>query len=366
MSCRTTLLIAGLLAFTGIAVGAAAQAPDSEYDAAALRAADLLEARYLFPDRGRQYAELLRRNVEAGRYAQSTGPEAFAQRVTTDLNELAEDRHLRISGPGGPAPGRRVIRRNPGDSSNAGARAARARGTPTESPGPAERRDPGGAMPEPVSESGWLNDEVAFMRIGLMPDDPELQRWAAEFMEEHAAAEALILDLRICRGGTIGMMNAFLPYLYGEETHLVTMDMRIGADEGTTLRFDDLPELRRVDAGQGLARWEHWVTPSDVANKPEMPVYVLTGFTGSACEHLTMALKVTRRATVIGDTTGGAGHFATFVDLPGGYSMMLPIGRTYDPRTGDGWELTGIEPHVRVDPAYAEARALELFESSRR
>jgi C-terminal processing protease CtpA/Prc len=54
------------------------------------------------------------------------------------------------------------------------------------------------------------------------------------------------------------------------------------------------------------------------------------------------------------------------VELSGGYTLMLPIGRTYDPRTGAGWELVGIEPDVPVDPSVAEARALEMFNEAER
>jgi hypothetical protein len=320
----------------------------------------VLEARYLFPEHGTEYAEFLRTAARDGRYQTAGEPGAFARQLTTDLNGVWEDRHLRVSAPGAPMPGRRVVRAEPDADAN-----------PT-APPPAPTRvrvEPGtsgGAMTEPVPASGWLTDEVAFMQIGLMPEDDALKAWAATFMEEHANAGAFVLDLRMCRGGTLDMMNGFLPYLFGEETHLLNMDLRPGAAPGVAARFDDLPELRRVDTTDDVLTWEHTIVPSETSNRPDMPVYVLTGFTGSACEHLTMALKATGRATVIGSRTGGAGHYSTIVELPGEYSLMLPIGRTYDPRTGEGWEIVGIEPHIDVDPAMAEERALELYEQSKR
>jgi hypothetical protein len=328
-----------------------------DYERVALDLAEVLEARYLFPDVGAQYAQALRTAVADGRYRSPVSPPAFAQRVTTDLNTLAEDRHLRVSAPGTPSVVRQVLRQE-GPPSEDASRVGQ----------PVVRRvQPGAAvlMDEPVPASGWLTEDVAFMRIGLMPQDEELKAWAATFMEEHAAAEALVLDLRMCRGGTIDMMNGFLPYLYGEETHLLNMDTRLGAAPEVEARFDELPELRRVENDDGVLRWQHVIQPSETANKPDMPVYVLTGFTGSACEHLTMALKATGRATVVGSRTGGAGHYSTLVTLHGGYSLLLPIGRTYDPRTGEGWERVGIEPDIEVDPSTAEARALALFEQSR-
>jgi C-terminal processing protease CtpA/Prc len=340
-----------------LTIGEAARSP---FEEVALELADVLEARYLFPDRALQYAEALRANVRASHYESVGDPAAFAQRLTEELNAVAEDRHLRVSAPGAPTPGRSMVRRPAGDGA----------ATPdVEAGGRQLRRGPGSpadAMADPVPESGWLTDEIAFMRIGLMPPDDELKAWAADFMEEHAAAKALVLDLRMCRGGTVDMMNGFLPYLYREETHLLNMDMRPGAAPEVAQGLDAAPELRRVDAGDDMMRWQHTVVPSASANNPDIPVYVLTGFTGSACEHLTMALKATGRATVVGGRTGGAGHFATMVELSGGYTLMLPIGRTYDPRTGAGWELVGIEPDVPVDPSVAEARALEMFNEAER
>ena len=328
------------------------------YEGVMLETADVLEARYLFPERGMQYADFLRTAVREGRYRTAGDPVSFAQQLTSDLNDVWEDRHLRVSAPGAPRPGRRVMR--PGEDSAPSA---------ASSPRAGARRMPaasGATAPATVPESGWLTDEVAFMRIGLMPQDDALKAWAAAFMEEHAEAGALVLDLRRCPGGTVDMMNGFLPYLFGEETHLLNMDLRPGAAAEVEARFDELPELRRVDTTDDVVRWEHIVVPSERANRPDMPVYVLTGFTGSACEHLTMALKATGRATVIGARTGGAGHYSTMVELPGGYSLMLPVGRTYDPRTGDGWEIVGIEPDIEVDPATAEEMALELYEQVRR
>jgi C-terminal processing protease CtpA/Prc len=73
-----------------------------------------------------------------------------------------------------------------------------------------------------------------------------------------------------------------------------------------------------------------------------VPVYILTSRrTFSAGESFTFGLKVTRRATLVGERTGG-------------------VGRSYDPRTNKGWEAEGIEPDVEVPQDKALERALEL------
>ena len=82
--------------------------------------------------------------------------------------------------------------------------------------------------------------------------------------------------------------------------------------------------------------------------------------TASAGEHLALALKKTHRATIVGETTRGAGNFGRRFDLPGGYAAFIPFGRTYDRKTGKGWEGTGVAPDIAVPADRALDKALEL------
>jgi hypothetical protein len=38
----------------------------------------------------------------------------------------------------------------------------------------------------------------------------------------------------------------------------------------------------------------------------------------------------------------------------------MPIGRTYDIKTGKDWEADGVQPDIEVDPKLALVKALEL------
>jgi C-terminal processing protease CtpA/Prc len=46
--------------------------------------------------------------------------------------------------------------------------------------------------------------------------------------------------------------------------------------------------------------------------------------------------------------------------------MFLPFGRTYDPRTGEGWEAEGIKPDVEAPYEKAKETALALINSAGR
>ena len=121
----------------------------------------------------------------------------------------------------------------------------------------------------------------------------------------------------------------------------------------------DGPTLRRIAAPDDIIRREWVAIPSERrSGLMTARIFVLTSNdTASAGEGFALALKRTQRATLIGETTAGAGHFGRTVSLPGGYRAFIPVGRPFDPDTGKGWEQTGVEPHVSVpaDRALDEA-----------
>jgi C-terminal processing protease CtpA/Prc len=113
-------------------------------------------------------------------------------------------------------------------------------------------------------------------------------------------------------------------------------------------------------APAGIARSEHYVVPQkDEARLFNAKVfYLVSGRTASAAEHLALAFRHTRRATLIGETTAGANHFGGFEPLGAGLAVFLPVGRTIDPDTGKDWEGVGIAPDVLVAPPLALEEAL--------
>ena len=153
---------------------------------------------------------------------------------------------------------------------------------------------------------------------------------------------ALIIDVGRNRGGGPGPVTHLSTYLFEKPTHLVTR-MQRGMDPVERWTLESVPGRRLT----------------------QVPVYVLTSrSTFSAAESFTFGLRVTGRATLVGERTGGGGHFGNPVTLPHGFQMFLPIGRAYDPRTGKGWEAEGLRPDI--DVPYAQALDAALSHASRK
>jgi C-terminal processing protease CtpA/Prc len=118
----------------------------------------------------------------------------------------------------------------------------------------------------------------------------------------------------------------------------------------------------RVSGPATVVRREHRAIPAATATPlGAAKVYLLTSNrTASAGEHLSLSLKRSGRATLIGETTRGAGHYGGEVPVGSGYRAWIPVGRTFDPDTGKGWETVGVAPHTAVPAEQALDEALRL------
>ena len=113
-------------------------------------------------------------------------------------------------------------------------------------------------------------------------------------------------------------------------------------------------------------RTDHFYTDPRVEGRrfgPTKPIYVLTSArTFSGAEEFAYNLQTRKRATVVGETTGGGAHPGGGVALPHGLRVFVPSGRAINPITKTNWEGTGVKPDLAVaaDAALAAAHKLAL------
>ena len=138
--------------------------------------------------------------------------------------------------------------------------------------------------------------------------------------------------MRPNRGGGLRVMDAILPLFYEHKTLLLRLDAR-ATDGGGSPPSGNLIRRRGPSS---IVRRDHVITPDAAETRlRQTPIYYLTSHgTASAAEHMALALKRTHRATLIGETTRGAGHFGMLVPISAGFAAFVPFGRTYDPDTG--------------------------------
>lgn len=175
---------------------------------------------------------------------------------------------------------------------------------------------------------------------GLM----NMQQLFSSFVE----VDAIIIDLRTCKGGDADMVKVLSGYFFDTSTYL-------------------LSTIGRKDKNGNRETNERWTILNELSPKfANTPLYIMTSAqTFSAAESFSFGLQLNKRATLIGENTGGGGHMNTFFALPGGYGASISVGRSFDGKTGKGFQGTGVQTDLQVEANHAFAKTLKLIEQKR-
>ena len=110
---------------------------------------------------------------------------------------------------------------------------------------------------------------------------------------------------------------------------------------------------------------ELWTSEKVVGRRSDMqPLLILVGpSTFSAAEDFAYSMQQMKRATVVGEKTGGGAHMGrVFQRLSPLFTAFIPTGMSVNPITKTNWEAIGVEPDITVssDRALLEAHMLAL------
>jgi retinol-binding protein 3 len=75
--------------------------------------------------------------------------------------------------------------------------------------------------------------------------------------------------------------------------------------------------------------------------------------TFSGAEEFAYNLKNLKRATIIGEVTGGGAHPVGGFAITTHVGARIPVGRAVNPISGTNWEGTGVAPDIAVPQAEA-------------
>lgn len=285
--------------------------------------AHAIEACYFDADRGRQFADGLRAAADAGSFDAMTDPEAVASALTARLKPL--DRHFRVQV---------AHEGDAGSLRDAGS-------APGRMSAPARRMlGPGG---DGIERVDILPGNIGLLALREFADfefgrDDQPPRQAIDAaLQRLSATDATVIDLRGNHGGAPAMVgylaSAFVPR--GAKIFNI-----FHGREGT----------------QSEAPLEWHATP-----RTRVPLFVLVdAHTGSAAESFAYTLQQARRATIVGEPSGGAANPGGPVATPEGLVVFVPTATPVNPVSHGNWEGTGVQPDLRATSAAALDAALGL------
>ncbi len=276
--------------------------------------AKALRAQYVFPDVAEATGKALQDRVARGAYDGATTTKAFAEALSKDLRDLGKDGHFRVRFDPSFKPRDEEEDRIPTREEVAGMRQQ------------AARRAFGIARVE------QLPGNVGYLDVrGFGPTEFVGPAFSAA-LQILSGTEALILDLRQNGGGDPESVAYLVSHFF---------------PEGDTRQLNAIYNRPRNTTRQ------YWTSPT-VAPRYTAPVYVLTSArTFSGGEECAYDFQTQKRATLVGETTGGGANPGHAVALAHGFNAFIPTGRAINPVTGTNWEHVGVKPDVAVPAAEA-------------
>jgi hypothetical protein len=287
--------------------------------------AAILTREYVFPEIGSKMADKLQTQLKKGFFDKATDVKVFADLLTQEVRSINHDLHLRVNF-------------NPAfakDIQNSQTDSLQAIEIEKQYLAEEKRRNFGFEKVE------ILKGNIGYIKLNGFAGD--ISKGAGETaiaaMNFVANTEAVIFDLRQNGGGSPEMIQLLSSYLFDVPVHLNSFYFR--PNNQTT---------------------QTWTFPHVQGKKiTNTPVYILTSnYTFSAAEEFTYNLKNLKRATIVGETTGGGAHPGGMVSIANGYVMFVPNGKAINPITNTNWEGTGIAPHVEI-PKYKALHQAQLL-----
>jgi hypothetical protein len=277
---------------------------------------------YVYPDTAQKMVQALRDHAQHGDYNTLTDGYAFAAALLADLRDVSHDKHLRI-----------VY-------------------DPFKSPGAPPADGPHPPSPDDIARRrGRLeHDNCLFSKVEILPRnigylkfdgfmDPDIcAPTASAALNFLAHTDAVIIDLRTNGGGDPAMVQYIASYFFDQATHI--NDLYNRHDDATT---------------------QYWTLPHVPGPRIAAPLYVLTSSrTFSGAEEFTYDMQTQKRATLVGETTGGGAHPVRGMSAGDHFTIGVPFARPINPITKKDWESTGVEPDVRVPATDALTAAQKL------
>jgi hypothetical protein len=291
--------------------------------------ADKVARRYLDEKKGIQVAAALRQAERHGEYDGISSPGEFARLMTSELIRFSDDQHMRVAFvPAEVAafPERPFPTRHEDDLSL-----------------PAWLVDRVGRYMARfgVAEVTQSDDGIGYLRLdSFFRPYLSAEKFAAA-MDRLADSKALVIDLRGNGGGSRDSVALLASYFFDQPTHL--------------------SDVIAPRTGERLHMW----TRSDVEGRhygATRPVYILTSHaTFSAAEDFAYAMQTRKRATIVGEATGGGAHPIAPSRLNAHFIVQMPVAESVSPITHTNWEGVGVQPDIVVEAGKARSVADNLI-----
>jgi len=280
---------------------------------------EMMNELYVLPDIAKKTQVHLEEQLKSGHFDQFKDDEAFAKALTESVQSINNDKHMKIW-------------KNP----------------PFEAP----EQTPQRMIEEKIHNMVRFRDyNGGFHAVNVMEGNvgyidlrgftrvDQGKEFADAYMKLIAMTDAVIIDLSKNGGGDPAMVQYLCSYFFDEPVHLNSLYFR-PSDE--TMDFYSLEEV----GGEKMI---------------DIPLFVITSErTFSGAEEFSYNMQTQKRATLVGQTTGGGANPGGTRGINENLSVFIPTGMAINPITKTNWEGVGVIPEVKTTSEESLTKTHEL------
>ncbi len=274
---------------------------------------------YVFPDVAEKTAAHLQTQFKEGHFDQFENDESFAAGLTESVQSINKDKHMRI------------MKNRPYVA-------------PENSPERKIEEQLGARNRSRSANMGFntvkiLEGNVGYLDYRGFAGISRGKSVVDAYMKLLSQADAIIIDLSKNGGGDPAMVQYLCSHFFDEKVHLNSLYFREG---DRTIEFWTLDEVE----GEKL---------------PDVPLFVITSSrTFSGAEEFSYNMQTQKRATLIGQTSGGGANPGGTRGINANLSVFIPTGKAINPITKTNWEGVGVIPEIKttVDETFAKAHEM--------
>ncbi len=274
---------------------------------------------YVQPEIGTQIVTNIQAKYAKGAYTGITNPQTLADTLRADLRVINNDLHMSM------------VYRAPRERT-------------TENAPSIQVNESGIWTNYGLSEIKVLDGNVGYLKIKHFTRHQYLETIKpviTSAIESLKNTEAMIVDVRDNGGGFEDMVAYYISYFFDSTEPIHLSDYRCTLHDHT----------------YGIS-----TDPDVLGTKlPDIKLYVLVNAnTGSAAESFAYMLKHLGRATIIGETTVGAGNGASIHRVNDRFSVQVSSEETINAITKTSFEQVGVIPNIKTTSAQAFTKGYQL------
>lgn len=278
---------------------------------------------YVFPEVAKLTDEHLKAQLLDGHFDQFENDETFAAALTTSVQAINKDKHMRIR---------------------------------ANQPYMATEKSPERIVEEHIaridrsrtSNAGFktvktLEGNVGYLDLRGFAGLESGKEVADAYMKLMSRTDAIIIDLSKNGGGSPRMVQYLCSYFFDQKLLLNSLYWREGNRTEEFWTLDEVGGIRMDD----------------------IPLFIITSErTFSAAEEFSYNMQTQKRATLVGQTTGGGANPGGTKRINDNLRVFIPTGKAINPITKTNWEGVGVIPEEETSVEDAYDKALDLAQEA--